>query len=168
MPFVFSGADEKRLMRGIAARALERLFAGAGRDGVGLRAVSGYRSWLHQLYVYQATVNSLGQVEASRVSALPGHSEHQTGLAVDVTGADGSCAAGSCFAGTPAARWLASHAPRYGFIIRYPPGAEADTGYASEPWHLRYLGVRLAELVARSGLTYDQFVRRDERRSRSG
>ena len=85
-----------------------------------------------------------------------------------MTGADGSCAAAACFAGTPAARWLAAHAPHYGFIVRYPPGDEAITGYASEPWHLRYLGVRLAELVARSGLTYDEFVRRDERRPRAG
>ena len=92
------------------------------------------------------------------VSSRQGHSEHQTGLAVDVTGADGRCPASACFAGTRPARWLTTNASRFGFIVRYPAGAERVTGYAHEPWHLRYLGRRLAADVAASGLPYESYV----------
>jgi D-alanyl-D-alanine carboxypeptidase len=77
---------------------------------------------------------------------------------MDVTGRDGACAAEPCFAGTPEAVWLAAHAAEHGFVIRYPEGAEAITGYLHEPWHLRYVGVGVAtDLVAR-GLTLDEYL----------
>ena len=151
------GGDE-RLLRRPAARALERLFAAARRDGVPLAAVSGFRSFTTQRALFAGSARDLGVRRASRVSARPGHSEHQTGLVMDVAGADGRCAARACFAGTPAARWLARHAPRYGYIVRYPRGARAITGYAYEPWHLRYVGVPLAREVARTGRTLDELL----------
>jgi LAS superfamily LD-carboxypeptidase LdcB len=72
--------------------------------------------------------------------------------------ADGACPASSCFAESPAARWLAAHAARYGFVIRYPANGEASTGCSYEPWHLRYLGRPLARELAASHLTYEEFL----------
>lgn len=156
--FIFSGFDEKRQLARVAAGPLRQLFAAAARAGTPLAAVSGYRSEATQRSLFEGYVREMGQAAASRVSARPGHSEHQTGLAMDVTGADGRCPASSCFAGTRPARWLAANAARFGFIIRYPANGEASTGYSYEPWHLRYLGKALATEVTASGLTYEQFL----------
>ena len=161
--FIFSGYAERRLLRAAAAHALERLFAEAERAGVPLAGVSGYRSQMTQAALFASYRSQVGLAGASRFSARAGHSEHETGLAVDVTTADGRCPAEPCFGSTRASRWLARHAAGVGFIIRYPRGAEKWTGYIYEPWHLRYLGRRLAERVVKSGLTYDQYVARARR-----
>jgi D-alanyl-D-alanine carboxypeptidase len=156
--FIFSGFDEKRQLRQIAAGPLQQLFRAAAGAGVPLAGVSGYRSEATQRSLFESYVAEMGLAAASRVSAPPGHSEHETGLAIDVTGADGACPASSCFAGTPEARWLAAHAARYGFVIRYPANGEASTGYSYEPWHLRYLGGPLARRLIASHLTYEEFL----------
>lgn len=157
VPFTFTEKAEKRLMRKEAAQALEQLFAGAEKDGIFLAGVSGYRSYETQKGLFNYYVQTQGEAIARRYSAEPGHSEHQTGLAMDVSASTGKCAADDCFAETPEARWLAEHAPGYGFIIRYPKGKEAITGYAYEPWHLRYLGKPFAQKVAASGLTLEEY-----------
>ena len=156
--FLPSASADERRMRRPAARALERMFAAAARDGVPLAAVSGFRSFATQRALFARYARALGLRRASRVSARAGHSEHQTGLVMDVAGADGRCAARACFAGTPAARWVARHAPRFGFVVRYPRGARRITGYAYEPWHLRYVGVPLAREAARTGRTLDELL----------
>jgi zinc D-Ala-D-Ala carboxypeptidase len=166
VPFTFAGFQEKRQLRRVAARALQRLFAAARADGVPLAGVSGYRSEARQRQLFDAQVRRRGYAMAVRLSAQPRHSEHETGLAIDVSGADGVCQATSCFAGTPAARWLAVHAAEHGWIVRYPAGQEQVTGYIHEPWHLRYLGRRLARAVADSGLAYDAYLARERRRER--
>ncbi|MDA0165942.1 M15 family metallopeptidase [Solirubrobacter ginsenosidimutans] len=156
--FTFTGFAEKRQVRDDVAGPLRRLFAAASADGVPLAGVSGYRSEATQRSLYADQVARDGRQQADRVVARPRHSEHETGLAIDVSGADGRCQAEACFAGTREARWIAAHAPDYGFIVRYPKGAEAITGYEYEPWHLRYVGVRLAREVAASGVTLDEFL----------
>ena len=90
-------------------------------------------------------------------SAVPGHSEHETGLAIDVSGSDGKCAATDCFGDTMEAKWLAEHAAEYGFIIRYPKGKESITGYKYEPWHLRYVGVQIASEIAEQASTLEEY-----------
>ncbi len=101
--------------------------------------------------MYATTVATRGQAAADRVSARAGHSEHQTGLAIDiVTPADPACDFEPCFADTAAGKWLARHAWRYGFVVRYQPGAEPVTGYRPEPWHLRYVGRALADELRES------------------
>jgi D-alanyl-D-alanine carboxypeptidase len=157
VPFLTSEPHDKRKLRPVAATALEKLFSAATTAGVPLSAVSGYRTHDTQHELYYRYVAAHGEEKANRFSAKPGHSEHQTGLTMDVTTADGRCAADDCFGLTPAAHWLAAHAQDYGFIVRYPPGKEAITGYKHEPWHLRYLGVPLATAVFESGLTYDEY-----------
>ena len=158
VPFIFSEKSEKRLLRKEAAEALEALFAAAKADGVHLAGVSGFRSHDTQKWLFEHYVKTRGEAEARRFSAMPGHSEHQTGLAIDVSGSDGRCAAEDCFAGTKEAKWLAEHAHEHGFIIRYPQGKEDITGYKYEPWHLRYVGKELAQTLVQSGLTLDEYL----------
>ena len=100
-----------------------------------------------------------GATEADTVSARAGYSEHQTGLAVDlITPDDPGCDFRPCFAHSPAGRWLATHAWRWGFIVRYQPATTAITGYQPEPWHLRYVGGPLAAELKREGVaTLEQF-----------
>lgn len=155
--FIFQEKVEKRLMRREAAEALERMFAGAKKDGIALAGVSGYRSHETQAGLFNYYVKTQGEETARKYSAEPGHSEHETGLAMDISGSTGACAADDCFAGTPEADWLAANSAEYGFIIRYPKGKEAITGYAYEPWHLRYVGKALAVEVATKGLTLEEY-----------
>ncbi|AIQ65967.1 peptidase M15 [Paenibacillus stellifer] len=157
VPFIFKEKIEKRMLRKEAAAALEEMFAGAEKDGVYLAGVSGYRSEATQTVLFDNYVKRDGEEKARTYSAVPGHSEHQTGLAIDLSGRDGKCAAESCFAGTKEADWLAQHAPEYGFIIRYPEGKEAITGYMYEAWHVRYVGKELARTLTEKGLTLEEY-----------
>ncbi|WP_459312052.1 M15 family metallopeptidase [Pseudarthrobacter sp. MDT3-1] len=126
---------EVALLNNATASAVETMFIAAAHDGVTMTLASGYRSYITQADTYSGHVATLGQESADDASAKPGHSEHQTGWALDI-GDDGACNFQPCFADRPAAQWAAANAHRFGFIIRYPVGARAITGYAYEPWHL--------------------------------
>lgn len=128
------------------------LTAEAAKEGLNIWLASGFRSYDYQKQIYTNYVNSYGQSTADTFSARPGHSEHQTGLAIDVNSIDDT------FAGTPEALWLEKHAHEFGFIIRYPKGKEHITGYKYEPWHLRYLGKSVASDVYNSGLTLEEYL----------
>jgi D-alanyl-D-alanine carboxypeptidase len=142
-------------LRPEAASALESLLSDAEATGLGVKVISSYRSYATQINTYNGYVNQYGQEYADTISARPGHSEHQTGLAVDVGG--GGCDLEICFGTTPFGEWLKSNAYKYGYIIRYPSGKEAETGYQYEPWHLRYVGISAAQSISASGQTMDQF-----------
>ncbi|WHY00019.1 M15 family metallopeptidase [Neobacillus sp. DY30] len=157
IPFVSDVTNEKRKMRRVAAAAVNQLFAGAKADGISLLAVSAYRSHETQTTLFNSYVNRDGYEKARTYSALPGTSEHETGLAIDVTSGNGKCAAENCFGGTPEAIWLEQHAAEYGFIIRYPQGKESITGYQYEPWHLRYVGKELALEITSKGITLEEY-----------
>lgn len=146
-------------LRAQAAAWLNGLFQGAADAGTGgLAVVSGYRSYAQQQQVYASYVSLYGQAQADLISARPGYSEHQTGLAVDVGNANGSCGLSTCFGDTAAGMWVAANAYKYGFIIRYPNGYTNITGYSYEPWHLRYVGVDLATDMKRRGFaTLEQY-----------
>lgn len=145
------------MLRSEAAGALEELMTAAEASGYAVKTISGYRSYATQVSVYNGYVAQNGQATADTFSARPGHSEHQTGLAVDVGNTNGSCDLEICFGSTAFGEWLKTNAQKYGFIIRYPSGKEAITGYQYEPWHLRFVGVDAAEAVVSSGKTLDEF-----------
>ncbi|MGQ7371670.1 LD-carboxypeptidase LdcB/DacB [Streptococcus suis] len=115
------------------------------------KAYSGFRSYETQQSLYLNYVQRDGQAAADRYSARPGHSEHQTGLAFDLTDASGALLTNS-----RAEQWLKDNAHKYGFVVRYLPGKEAVTGYMSEPWHLRYVG-KEAKDIYQSGLTLEEY-----------
>lgn len=141
-------------VRKVTSDALVAMFA-AAQSEAGLRLVlqSGYRSYDTQVSVYNHDVASNGQAYADTDTARPGHSEHQTGLAVDISAASGTCTLDACFGQTREGRWLATNAWRFGFLLRYPSDKVAITGFTYEPWHFRYIGVPLAAELHRTGVT---------------
>ena len=155
--FIFSEKLDKRKLRKEAAEAIEAMFAGAAEDQIVLLGVSAYRSNATQKALFERYVKRDGVEKAMTYSAVPGHSEHETGLAIDVTGGDGKCAADDCFGDTKEAAWLAEHVGEYGFIIRYPDGKQDITGYKYEPWHLRYVGITIAQEIAEKQLTLEEY-----------
>jgi D-alanyl-D-alanine carboxypeptidase len=140
-----------------AASALQSLFAAASRQNIKLMLGSGYRSYTAQAEIYNTSLANKGQAETGSSSARPGHSEHQTGLAVDVEPTNRSCEFELCFAQTPEGRWVSANAYKYGFIVRYKEGTENLTGYEYEPWHIRYVGIALAKQIHQSNKTLEQF-----------
>lgn len=144
-------------MRTEAATALEQLFEAAKEAGVPLSTVSGYRSYSKQATIYQRKVDSIGRKAADRVSARPGTSEHQLGLAMDIA-KKGASSLTTAFANTPQGQWVMENAHRYGFIIRYLKDYEDVTGYSYEPWHIRYVGVEQATAIYESGLPMELYM----------
>jgi D-alanyl-D-alanine carboxypeptidase len=137
-----------------AAGPLTRLLRAADAAQLGFKIESAFRSYAYQVHVHDALVSTEGSAAADRVSARPGYSEHQTGLAVDlITPADPRCDLTACFATTPAGRWLARNAWHYGFVVRYTRANMALTGYEPEPWHIRYVGRPLAAAMRAAGVT---------------
>lgn len=155
--FIFAEKVDKRKMRQEAATALEKMFKAAENDGAMLAGVSAYRSHSTQTTLFERYVKKDGLEKARTYSAFPGTSEHETGLAIDVTSSDGKCAADNCFANTKESAWLEKHAHEYGFIIRYLKGKEDITGYQYEPWHLRYVGKDIAAELSESGDTLEEY-----------
>lgn len=136
-------------LRKDAAAALTRLLEGARKAGHPLNVISGYRSAKDQQAVHDLYVQRSGSKVADSLSARAGYSEHQTGLAADLS--NGTCELRACFGDTAAGKWIAAHAHEYGFIVRYEQGQEKTTGYRYEPWHLRYLGPELTKSYLASG-----------------
>ena len=128
-----------------AAIALKQMAAAMKKAGAGtLWLNSGYRSYSTQVDVHARQVKALGLAAGERLAARPGYSEHQTGLAADVSAIGQGCSIQVCFAKTKAGKWLAANAWQYGWILRYENGQTAVTGYQFEPWHFRYVGVEMA------------------------
>lgn len=143
--------DQEMQMRQETAKAVEELFAGAKQEGMELMVASAYRGYIFQENLYKRYVAQQGQAGADTQSARPGHSEHQTGLAVDLEPASGECEIEQCFADTAEGKWVAANAYKYGFVLRYHEDKDSITGYMYEPWHLRYVGKPLAEEVHKQG-----------------
>ncbi|MDF2543089.1 MAG: vanXY [Herbinix sp.] len=144
------------LLRRDARKAYEEMSREAEEDGILLDAISTFRSYPYQKQVYFKNLTpdiSLEEYQKIRdkVSARPGHSEHQTGYAVDINDLE------QTFEDTPESRWLMNNAYRYGFILRYPKGKEHITGYDYEPWHYRYVGINISKDLHCSDLTYDEY-----------
>lgn len=135
-----------------AKAAFDKMAAAASKDGLFLYICSSYRSYTDQEYQYQQFAQERGVAEADKVSARAGHSEHQTGLSIDVNCTEFS------FENTPEGQWLAEHCVEYGFIIRFPKGKEKATGFEYEPWHIRYLGIENAKKVSESGLSLEEYL----------
>lgn len=145
-------------LRAEAAKAADTMIDAAAADGVTLLVSSAYRSYAVQQQTYQYWVSVNGQQVADQLSARPGYSEHQTGLAIDFASPEG-CRLEECYRDTLAGQWLAKNAPRYGYILRFPDGRQSVTGYRFEPWHYRYVGVQIAQEYVSSGAkTFEEFI----------
>lgn len=150
--FVFKGDDPKKQMRKPAALAIEKMFNEAKDQGINLYGVSGYRSADRQKQIFDNQVQAVGETRAKEYVALPGESEHQTGLAMDVGRLEGS------FGQSKEGKWLRENAHNFGFILRYPEGKEHITKINYEPWHFRYVGIKPANEIYNSGLTLEEYI----------
>lgn len=154
LPSTYAPGESKE-----ARAAFQEMAAEAKLSGYELIAFSTYRSFDYQTQLYDRYVTNDGQEAADRYSARPGYSEHQTGLAFDIGEQHfEQHFARESFGETEAGKWVAANAHKYGFIMRYPNGAEKITGYMYEPWHFRYIGVELAAQVYEANETLEEFL----------
>lgn len=154
--FLEDTVDTARLMRYEAAKALEKLFWHAKWNKVELYAVSGYRSFERQRKIFKSNYKKDGET-ANKYSARPGQSEHQTGLAMDITCSEVNFELVEKFEETLAYKWLKNNIHTYGFIFRYPKGREEITGYTFEPWHIRYVGKSMAKEIFERDVTLEEY-----------
>lgn len=147
IPFDAPPGDEKRLLQKNAARAAEQLFRAGRREGLELFGISGYRSYARQTQLFTGSPDV----------ALPGCSEHQSGLALDVSSPSNRLLLTTDFAETAEGCWLAGNASLYGFLLRYPKNKETLTGIPWEPWHIRYVGKALASCLALTGMVLEEY-----------
>jgi D-alanyl-D-alanine carboxypeptidase len=139
--------------------ALSAMFKAAEEAGHKLYLSSGYRDYRFQESLFNAQVAKVGFVEANRWVAIPGQSEHQTGLAVDLTVQAVNLELTDRFSQTQAYLWLIDNCGSYGFILRYLKGEEAVTGYSYEPWHYRYIGdPAIASSIMQRGITLEVYL----------
>ena len=148
LPFEAAPGDPKRLLEYQAAKAASQLFHACHRCGLNLWAVSGYRSYQRQKELFTG----------SPFVAEPGTSEHQSGLALDVSCPSIHMELSERFSATGEGRWLKKNAPLYGFILRYPKSKEEITGIGHEPWHFRYVGQPHAAIMEARGLTLEEYI----------
>ncbi|MBP9852968.1 M15 family metallopeptidase [Candidatus Saccharibacteria bacterium] len=149
-------SEAEQMVRSTIAPSVEKMFVDASAAGYDLMVASGFRSYELQQTYFTSYASINGAAAANTYSALPGQSEHQTGLAIDISTANSQCYLDICFGETPAGKWLAANAANYGFILRYPNDKTAVTQYQYEPWHFRYVGIPLAKALTKSNLTLDE------------
>ncbi|MCL1964874.1 MAG: M15 family metallopeptidase [Firmicutes bacterium] len=146
------------MLRDVASEALRRMFDAAEAEGVYLYLHNAYRDYRTQEVMYYNRLKKNGGKDDGLVQK-EGASDHQTGLGMDVISkAWIGSKFNANFAKTPEAQWMAANCGRFGFILRYPEGKEAETGIAFEPWHLRYVGAEVAEYMADMGYTLEAFT----------
>lgn len=149
---------EEQSLRKLISIPLTDMLKKASYHGYDLFVASGYRSYNLQKQYYDSYVGTGGEAEANMFSAKPGQSEHQTGLAFDLSLRSRECYLEICFGNTDAGKWLKTHAHQYGFIVRYPENKTSVTGYQYEPWHFRYVGRELATALYESNMTLDEIA----------
>lgn len=133
-------------------KAFNKMRNAAAKDNISLEIASGFRSYEEQETLYKEYSAENGQKEADTYSARAGYSEHQSGMAIDVNGADFS------MVGQKDMKWLEKHCSEYGFIIRFPKGKESITGYSYEPWHIRYVGKKTAKEMKKQGVCLEEYL----------
>ncbi|KFN02685.1 D-alanyl-D-alanine carboxypeptidase family protein [Bacillus clarus] len=150
------GDQEKKKMREEAAVALEEMFQQGDRERIFLFAVSGFRSFDRQKALNTMYKKQDGEAKTAMSSAVPGTSEHQTGLAMDITSQSAKFQLETVFGDTKEGKWLSQNAHKFGFVIRYTKEKESVTGYRYEPWHVRYVGNPQATYLYENQLTLEE------------
>lgn len=132
----------------------------ARKDEIKFKICSAYRTYSTQEYLFNNYLGSMGEELRNIRSAYPGRSEHHTGYAIDITSKSMGWTLSQTFADYPEGEWINEHCSEYGFIIRYPKGKTDITGYDYEPWHLRYVGVDIAQEITEKGITLEEYLGR--------
>lgn len=134
------------------------MYKDAQKQGLHLVINSAYRSYEEQKKIYDEYFRIYDSVTASKLVAIPGCSEHQLGLSVDLTSQNVLDGTYSLFGNTPEYQWVINHAHEYGFILRYPKDKTNITGTANEPWHFRYVGKKAAREMYEKNLTLEEYT----------
>lgn len=152
-------AGSKKTIRAVAVDDLRAMAEAAAAAEAPFGVQSSYRSYTEQQAVFDDWVDRLGYAGALKISALPGHSEHQLGLAIDFRSDPATpLTLRTDWEETPAGKWMAQHAWEYGWVMSYPKGESKVSCYSYEPWHFRYVGRELAALIQKSGLTAREYL----------
>ena len=155
--YFINGNSRVRMLRKEAKENFEKLSEASIKNNTPVYGQSAYRSYQSQETLYNNAVNTIGKEKADIDTARPGHSEHQTGLTIDVS----STKNGNMleFGNTASYYWMIENAHKYGFILRYPQGKEKIHGFINEPWHYRYVGIETATDMHNnhSNLTFDEY-----------
>lgn len=146
-------------LRKEASDAIEEMFNAAKEENINLVLGSSYRSYSYQASLFSRYVAKDGEKKAAKYSSRPGQSEHQTGLAADISDESGENFLKQSFKDTKEGIWLKNNSYKFGYILRYPEGKEDITGYMFEPWHFRYIGKEEALKVYNSGLCFEEFYK---------
>lgn len=141
-----------------AATALEKMVSEAKLEGIVLMGRSGFRSYNTQKNIFEGHVKKRGFEEANKISARPGQSEHQTGLAIDITSESVNRQLKESFKDTKEGIWVCDNAYKYGYIIRFEEDKTDITGYSYEPWHIRYVGEKAAKEIYEKNSTLEEYL----------
>ena len=148
----YTKGTSKQYLSRVAKEAFEKMCEDALKEDMHILANSAYRSYSDQQKVYDTYLNLYGQNYVYNYVAVPGFSEHQTGLALDVA-AKGY----NTFKNSPEYTWMLENSYKYGFILRYPKEKQEITGYKYEAWHFRYVGIEAAKYIHENNITYDEY-----------
>ena len=154
LSYAYGEEGENKLIDYAYDKFLE-LWQAANEQGFYLMVTSSYRDYQGQKEIYDYRVSTQGERKADETAARPGHSEHQTGLVIDMTSKTEPLA--DSFSNSEAYKWLKENAYKYGFIERYPEGKTYLTGYSPESWHWRYVGEEAAKLIHDEDITFDEY-----------
>lgn len=152
-------SNQYKYLREEAAYNFEKLSNDASKLDYKIIAVSTYRSYTYQQELYNYYVKTKGEKYALQCSAKAGHSEHQTGLAVDVMGSNNDY---DEFENSIEFEWMKNNSYKYGFILRYPKGKEKITGFKYEPWHYRYVGYEIAKYIYQNNLVLEEYEKKKQ------
>jgi D-alanyl-D-alanine carboxypeptidase len=155
-----TGSSGTKLVRSIVVEDLAAMGAAWREAGLSVIVESAYRSYGNQAATFDSWVARLGYAGALVRSARPGHSEHQLGTAIDVTSPGWGGRFGDWAIESAEGAWMAENAWRYGFVMSYPFGSQADTCFSYEPWHYRWIGRDAAAAHRTSGLQLRRFLER--------
>ncbi len=154
--------DSHQQLRKEAAQAYKEFYLAAQDKGIKCYAISGYRTNETQSLYWKRQVQIYGEEYASQYSAYPGRSEHQLGLAIDVSNQLTGDRLSEKVAQAPIGKFIVSDGYKYGFILRYPQDKVSITNYGYEPWHMRYVGKELAKKLHDTGLTLEEYMEKEQ------
>ena len=155
IPSKYSWGTGKQIKKEVYNAFLEMWNAAKAEQNIYLMINLGYRSYLEQETLYNKYTNTYGKAEADKLTARPGHSEHQSGLALDIFELNNSNY--NTFKNTLACTWLKENAYKYGFILRYSEDNKNITGFDAEDWHYRYVGKQVAKIIYENNITLEEY-----------
>lgn len=150
----------KPMVRADIISDLLNMLEEAKKNGYQIIVDSGYRSYDYQKEILNKKIEEVGKEKAYHIVAIPGSSEHQTGLCIDIAYLYNEIYNDNVTENDEEVKWLIKNSYKYGFILRYPKGKEEITGYIFEPWHYRYVGKKLAKILHKNNQTLEEYYKK--------